>query len=416
MPINLLLHAAAKSSLPAASTWRLALLMAALAVLLPLPAQAAKWVGIGNRGGAKIEVDASSLNRVSDDKFRVWHRENYSKPQIPDSGAFSFGSLTVLSEFQCTKRLAVALRRNYIASNGSELKSESHEGRDPAPVVPDSIGEAVFNYACKARLAPPPPAEEAPPPAPTVVDDARTAKKKSKAGKDEPPPPPPPVAWDYEGKAGASRWGKLSSDYAICGLGQRQSPIDIRETISGDLPPIRFAYKAVPLSIIDSGHTIQVNTPGAGSIKVDGEDYELQQFHFHRPSEERINGKTYEMAIHLEHRAKSGKLAVLAVMLQAGKEQQLIRTLWSNLPLERNKAIDRAEIMIDPALLLPTTRSYYTYIGSLSTPPCSEGVLWLVLKTPAQVSKEQIAGFGRIYKNNTRPIQPRNARIIKESR
>lgn len=395
----------------------LTLLIPILSVLQSLPAEAAKWVKAGSRGGAKIEIDSTSLNRISDDKFSIWHRESYAKPRIPDSGAFSYGSLSALTEFQCTKRLALPVRRIYFDSNGNELKTESVDSKDPQPLDPDSVNEAVFKHACKEKLAPPPKPVETPPMAPVSAVESPPKKKKSKNGKDEPPPPPKPhVHWEYEGKAGASKWGKLDSDYATCGIGQRQSPIDIRETIGGDLPPIHFTYKPVPLAIIDNGHTIQVDANGSGSIKVDGEDYELLQFHFHRPSEEKINGKAYDMVAHLVHRSKTGQLAVVAVMLQAGKEQPLIRTLWSNLPLEQNKPVEKPEVTIDPTHLLPATRSYFTYIGSLTTPPCSEGVLWLVLKAPTQVSKEQITGFGRIYKNNARPIQPRNARVIKESR
>ncbi len=419
MPRNLLCHARPRPCFQGAGILRLMLIIPALAALLPHHAQAAQWLSIGIRPGVKIEVDSVSLERVNDDKYRIWHREIYAKPQIPDSGAFSYARLTVLTEFQCKKRLATPLRRTYIATNGSELKSENHDSKDQSPVIPDSVTEAVFNHACKDILFPEPVVAEAPAVPVIAADDTKAGKKKSKSGKDEPPPPPPPPHhphWDYDGKAGAGKWGKLSSDYAICGLGLRQSPINIHETIGADLPPIRFNYKPVPLSIIDNGHTIQVNTAGAGSIKVDAEEFELLQFHFHKPSEEKINGKVYDMVVHLVHKSKDGKLAVVAVMLQAGKEQQLIRTLWSNLPLEQNKPVDRSEIKIDPTLLLPATRNYFTYIGSLTTPPCSEGVLWLVFKSPTQVSKEQVAGFGRIYNNNARPIQPRNARVIKESR
>jgi len=398
------------------------LLSLLLATLFPLHAEAAKWVALDSRGGARIEVDAASLDR-SGDKLRVWHRESYAKPQIPDSGAFSFGSLTELTEFHCAKRLAAPLKRSYFAANGSELKTETYDGKEASPVAPDTVIESVFSFACKQRgntpavpvakaIVPEPPAPPALPPTET-----RAPQKKGKSGaKDEPPAHGAEVHWTYEGQTGAGKWAKLSGEFAACEIGPRQSPIDIRETIRADLPPIRFIYKPVALSIIDNGHTIQVNTAGAGGISVDGEDYELLQFHFHKPSEEKINGKAYDMVAHLVHKSKAGKLAVVAVMLEAGKEQKLVRTLWNNLPLEQNQPVTKSEINIDPAALLPATRDYFTYTGSLTTPPCSEGVLWLVLKTPTQVSKEQVAGFGKIYRNNARPIQPGNGRIIKESR
>jgi len=411
------------AALPGANALRpAALLCLLLSPLLSLHAEAAKWVQVDSKGGARIEVDAASVERTGGDKLRVWHRESYAKPQMPDSGAFSFISQTMLSEFQCTKRLATPIKRSYFAANGSELQLETYETRDTTPVAPDSAIESVFNFACKQKGKTPvaPVAKPtAPAPTPVVVvatpPETKTPPKKSKAGaKDE--PPPPEVPWTYEGKTGAGKWARLSETFATCGIGTRQSPIDIRETIRADLPPIRFSYKPVPLSIVDTGHSIQVNTVGAGSITVDGEDYELVEFHFHKPSEEKINGKGYDMEAHLVHKSKAGRLTILAVMLQTGKEQKLVRTLWNNLPLEQNRIVSKPEISIDPMQLLPATREYFTYSGSLSTPPCSEGVLWLVLKSPMQVSKEQAAGFGKIYRNNARPVQPANGRVIKESR
>ena len=143
----------------------------------------------------------------------------------------------------------------------------------------------------------------------------------------------------------------------------------------------------------------------------------LKQFHFHRPSEEKINGKTYDMVAHLVHQSKEGKLAVVAVLMEAGKKDHpLIRTLWTHLPLEQDKPVTRKETRIDPSDLLPSRRNYFTFLGSLTTPPCTEGVLWLVLKTPVQVSKEQLGGFATIYRNNVRPVQPTNNRVVKEGR
>ena len=143
----------------------------------------------------------------------------------------------------------------------------------------------------------------------------------------------------------------------------------------------------------------------------------VKQIHFHRPSEEKINGKAYDLVAHLVHQSKDGKLAVLAVLMEAGKkEHALIRTLWNHLPLEQDKPVSRQDVKIDPTQILPGKQGYFTFQGSLTTPPCTEGVLWLVLKTPVQVSKEQLSGFSSIYRNNIRPVQPVNSRVIKESR
>jgi len=388
--------------------------------LVPLPALAAKWVALDSRGGARIEVDTSSIERDSGDTQRVWYRETYAKPQILDSGAFSFGSVITLLELQCAKRLAATLRHTYMATDGRELKTEIYDAKESIPVAPESIMEAVFLNVCKAKekkLATPlvkPTATESSPEKSPAESRSKKNKDKDKAAKEE-AAHHEAVHWTYAGKNGAAKWGKLGEQFVTCGIGQRQSPIDIRDAIRADLPPIVFAYKPLPLSIIDNGHTIQVNTAGAGGITVEGEDYELLQFHFHKPSEERINGKAYDMVAHMVHKSKEGKLAVVAVMLQAGKEHKLIRALWSNLPLEQNKPVLKTNISIDPSHLLPKTHAYYTFTGSLTTPPCSEGVLWLVLKTPTELSKEQITDFGKMYNDNARPTQPRNARVIKGS-
>lgn len=388
------------------------------ALLLTAPAHAARWITIGSKAQAttaRHEVDAASMVTTSDGNVRLWHRETYAKPKFPDSGAFSYTRLTALTEFQCDKRLASTLSRSYTAADGSELKSESFDSREPERVTPDSDLETVFNYACKPRSKPvAKPPEPAPPPPAPVVEVKEVPKKKLKKGQVEPPPPPP--HWTYSGNTGAEKWGSLGKEFATCSVGQRQSPIDIRRTIRADLPAIEFAYQPVALAIVDNGHSIKVDAPDAGTITVDGETYALQQFHFHRPSEEKINGKAYAMVAHLVHQSKAGKLAVVAVLFEAGKEQSLIRTLWNNLPLDENKPVVRPDLKIDPTLLLPAKRGYYTFTGSLTTPPCTEDVLWLVLKTPVQVSKEQLAGFGTIYKNNVRPVQPVNGRVIKESR
>ncbi len=224
----------------------------------------------------------------------------------------------------------------------------------------------------------------------------------------------PDPHWSYEGENGPAAWGKLSPSWSKCDGGTRQSPIDIRESFKVNLEIIRFDYKPSRYSVIDNGHTIQVNIDGGNSISVMGRTYELVQFHFHRPAEERINGKGFEMVAHLVHKDMDGKLAVVAVMIERGKSQDVIQTVWNNLPLEKNDALAIAN-PLDVNQMLPARREYYTYMGSLTTPPCSEGVLWLVMKEPVQASAEQLAVFARLYPFNARPIQNTSNRMIKES-
>jgi carbonic anhydrase len=220
--------------------------------------------------------------------------------------------------------------------------------------------------------------------------------------------------WSYEGESGPLNWSRINVDWAMCGSGRRQSPIDIRDGIKVDLEQITFDYHPSSFNEIDNGHTIQVTVGGGNFITVGNQTYELQGFHFHRPSEERINGKGTEMVIHLVHKSVEGKLAIVAVLLERGKQHNLIQTVWNNLPLEKNELV-APSVVLDLKEVLPAMREYYTYMGSLSEPPCSEGVLWLVMKQPMQASPAQMALFSRLYPLNARPVQSGYGRIIKES-
>ncbi|MEC5385503.1 carbonic anhydrase family protein [Uliginosibacterium sp. H3] len=226
---------------------------------------------------------------------------------------------------------------------------------------------------------------------------------------------PHDLHWSYEGLDGPENWGKLDPEFSVCTNGKRQSPIDIRDGIKVDQEAIQFDYKPSFFRIVDNGHTIQI-TYGAGShITVMGRTYDLVQMHFHHPAEERVNGRGFAMVAHLVHRDAEGRLAVVAVLLESGQVNRFIQTLWNNLPLEKNEDYS-PRISIQADELLPSNRDYFSYIGSLTTPPCTEGVLWLVLKQPVQLSAEQIDVFSRFYPNNARPVQAASGRIIKESR
>jgi carbonic anhydrase len=220
--------------------------------------------------------------------------------------------------------------------------------------------------------------------------------------------------WSYEGEAGPVRWSKLNPAWAKCDSGTRQSPIDIRDGIKVDLETVAFNYKPSYFNVVDNGHTVQVNVGTGNSISLTGRSYELVQFHFHRPAEERIDGRGFEMVAHLVHKDAEGRLAVFAVLIESGSPHGLVQTVWNNLPLEKNDPL-MPTITLDVNQLLPQRREYYTYMGSLTTPPCSEGVLWIVMKEPIQVSAQQIGIFARLYPMNARPIQPNSGRLIKES-
>lgn len=220
--------------------------------------------------------------------------------------------------------------------------------------------------------------------------------------------------WSYEGETGPSNWAQMNVAWAKCGAGQRQSPIDIRDGMKVDLEQIGFDYHPSTFSEIDTGHTIEVTVEGGNFINVGSEMYELQNIHFHRPSEERINGRGTEMVMHLVHKGVDGRLAVIAVLLERGEPHRLIQTIWNNLPLEKRMTVSPS-IVINPLDALPQRREYYTYMGSLTTPPCTENVLWLVMKQKMQASPEQMALYSRLYPLNARPVQPTFGRMIKES-
>ena len=220
--------------------------------------------------------------------------------------------------------------------------------------------------------------------------------------------------WSYEGAGGPSGWGAMKPEFAKCSTGTRQSPIDIREGIKVQLDPVQFEYRPSGFRVIDNGHTVQVNVSAGNSIEVMGRRYDLVQFHFHRPSEERIDGRQFDMVAHLVHKDAEGRLAVVAVLLDRGSAQPIVQTVWNNLPLEKGDEVP-AKGSLDLNALLPPERNYFTYMGSLTTPPCSEGVLWMVMKQPVSISQEQIAIFSRLYPMNARPIQSASGRLIKES-
>jgi carbonic anhydrase len=219
--------------------------------------------------------------------------------------------------------------------------------------------------------------------------------------------------WSYEGETGPANWGR-KPEWAACGNGNRQSPIDLRDGMKVDLEQIVFDYKPSAFNVVDNGHTVQVTVGPGNYISLQNRSFELLQFHFHRPSEERINGKGFEMVVHLVHKDADGKLAVVAVLLERGKAQSMIQTVWNNLPLEKNDVVTPS-VVLDVSELLPARRDYFTYMGSLTTPPCSEGVLWLVMKQPVEASPAQMAIFSRLYPFNARPIQAHSGRVIKES-
>jgi carbonic anhydrase len=210
----------------------------------------------------------------------------------------------------------------------------------------------------------------------------------------------------------------LHPDFAACGSGRRQSPIDIRDGIAVDLPEIQFDYRSGFFSVVDNGHAIEVRTAPGSRIEVGTRSFELQGLHFHHPSEEMVDGRRFALSIHLVHKDAQGRLAVVALLGETDAEdaeQPVVQQIWNHLPLEKGDPVASA-VELDLAKLLPPGRGYHTYMGSLTTPPCTEGVLWMVMQSTVKVSKAQLAILARLYPMNARPVQATNGRLIKQSR
>jgi len=217
--------------------------------------------------------------------------------------------------------------------------------------------------------------------------------------------------WGYAGKHGPDHWAQLTPENHACG-GVNQSPVNLTGFIEADLTPIVFNYQVGGSDILNNGHTVQVNYKKGSSINIDGQAFNLLQVHFHAPSENQIRGNSYPLEAHLVHADKEGKLTVVAVMYEVGAENKTLAAAWSQMPEHAGDKY-RLNTALDINGLLPENRDYYRFNGSLTTPPCSEGVRWLVLKESVAVSAEQVKAFERVLSGpNNRPIQATNSRLI----
>lgn len=220
------------------------------------------------------------------------------------------------------------------------------------------------------------------------------------------------IHWEYTGHTTPEKWASLSEKYRECGTGLNQSPIDIIHSMHAKLPPLAPSYESASNLIIDNGHTVQVNMTKGSFFVIDNIRFELKQFHFHAPSENHIDGKEFPLEGHFVHLDKDGNIAVIAVMFEGGKENKALAKFWNTMPTKagENKPLKLLKIA---KALLPKDKHYYRFNGSLTTPPCTEGVRWFVFKESLPISKAQVAKFHEVvHSNNNRPIQPLDARII----
>jgi len=228
-------------------------------------------------------------------------------------------------------------------------------------------------------------------------------------------PSGPNAHWSYSGSQGPANWGELSTAYELCKTGKQQSPVDISHPQQAGLAVIKTDYRAVPLHVVNNGHTIQVNYPDGSTMSVGNSKYQLLQLHFHSPSENTAKGSAYPMEIHYVHKDEDGRLGVLAVFMKEGNKNVGLQEIWAYMPKSGGSEFKSNDVVINGHDLLPQNRDYFRFVGSLTTPPCSEGVQWHVMREPVEASRSQIDAFLKVIGENARPVQPIGNRLLIDS-
>lgn len=223
------------------------------------------------------------------------------------------------------------------------------------------------------------------------------------------------ASWTYDGDTGPRHWGEMSAGNRVCSLGFQQSPIDLRDATPADPGQIQLHYQPTTLRVVNNGHTIQCNTDPGSTMILDGDHFRLLQFHFHHPSEHAIDGRRFDLEAHFVHINDDGMLAVLGVFIEPGGENDLLAPIWTHMPKSAGAERRVSSVTIEPDLLLPLDRRYFRYLGSLTTPPCSEKVIWSVFSQPVQASTSQVRQFAGLFDMNARPLQGLHRRLLLKS-
>jgi carbonic anhydrase len=408
-------------------------------VLAALPAAVpAAWQTVAIEQGRHIEIDRESFVQAPGGDVTARGRIVFDKPIVDPKTSASYSIIEIESSYDCAERTRTTLKRTYYREDGSVLRHEDLNGAFELPIrsaTPDgillrevcrpkgetpaspSLGrtlEKVNELAADLRKSNEAMIEQA-----VKRDRQRASRRPANAPAGKAPRPAaqrdPAQTWAYEGAAGPKHWDGLSPDYAACAHGRRQSPVDLRDTFAVDLDPVELIYRPSAFRVVDAGRYLQLVVYG-DEIPIYGKNYRLTHVVFHNPSEHSIDGRFFDMEAQLVHHAEDGERLIVSVLLEPGGENPVIQAALNHLPLEEGGETIVPGLAIDLNSLLPKNRGYFTFMGSLTTPPCTEGVLWIVFKEPRQVSAEQLAMFRRLYPPNARPVQPAFGRIIKESR
>ncbi|KPF77783.1 hypothetical protein IP88_05520 [alpha proteobacterium AAP81b] len=224
----------------------------------------------------------------------------------------------------------------------------------------------------------------------------------------------PHAEWGYTGATGPAHWSELSRSYAICADGQQESPVDLAGAIPADLGRLAIAWRPLELAGSNNGHTVQFDVPAGSQFVMAGKTYRLLQFHLHHPGEHLVDGRRFPLEVHFVHRADDGTLGVIGVLVTAGAANRVLQQVLDTVP--REAGARQSGERIDPTRLLPAARGFFRYEGSLTTPPCSESVDWVVLRQPITASPAQIMQFSAIFPFNARPVQAIDRRFLLRSR
>ncbi len=405
-----------------------------VALLMAAAPAGAAWQVVASEPGKRVEVDRASIVVDPSGEAMAKGRIVLDKAIVDPKTSTPYHIIEVVNRYDCLERTSATLKRGYYKEESELLREEEVRNPLDMPVRSGTPDDKLLREVCRPQNA-----------AQAVAAANRTAGKVSEAAGDlrkanaalieqevgkgmrraarRGTPAegaknfslPVNAAWTYAGDGGPDNWGRLKAEYASCASGRRQAPIDLKDGIAVDLEPIQFAYIPAPFRVVDGGRNLNVAVYG-GSLTLLGKNYVLTRIQFHRPSEISIAGKTFDMDAQLMHKAADGKLLIVAVPLEKGSENRLIQMALNNLPLEPGGDVLAPAQNIDMNRLLPENRRYFTFMGSLTAPPCTEDVVWVVIKQPQSVSPEQLAIFQRLYPANARPLQPAFGRIVKESR
>jgi len=407
--------------------------------------QAAQWVKLSDNNIEKIMLDKQSI--LQQDKYkRAWVKVEYKTPQKnPETIDKQYNLSKLLWLFDCSaQKSATSQVFQYLSGEliySAGIDSKSAEFIEP---VPETDMDIAMRYVCQAEK-PTVAIIEAKPATAKINVEIPKATAKSEIAEKKPEPLTKPMAekptdtktavvatkptatkpadakkgehkphWTYEGKEGPENWAKLSPEFSTCEAGRNQSPINIEDSIHAAIKPLKAIQKFPAKDIFNNGHTVQINFKEGNMLALDNAAFQMKQVHFHAPSENTIHGKSFPLEAHFVHADAKGNLAVIGVMFTEGKANPALAKLWEQLPEEEGEPIILKNRVM-PSEFMPDNKSYYRFSGSLTTPPCSEGVRWLLMKNPITASKEQIEAFKKAaHHSNNRPVQALNGRVIIE--